>query len=65
METPQPDNQEPKDPNSPRSPHKATRKRNRLVRLGIPVLVGLMGVVLAGIIVARVVGGDISHFIIE
>ncbi len=62
METPQPDNQEPKDPNSPRSPHKATRKRNRLVRLGIPVLVGLMGVVLAGIIVARVVSGNMSHF---
>jgi cell division protease FtsH len=62
METPQPDNQEPKDPNSPRSPHKATKKRNRLVRLGIPVLVGLMGVVLAGIIVARVVSGNMNHF---
>jgi cell division protease FtsH len=55
METPQQDNQEPGDPNSPRTPQKATKKRNMLVRYGVPALVVLMGVLLLGVIIARVV----------
>jgi len=61
MQTPQPDNQEPKDPDSPRSPQKATKARVILFRFGIPVLVVLMGVLLLGIVVARVVSNNMSH----
>jgi len=61
MQTPQPDNQEPKDPDSPRSPQKATKARVILFRFGIPVLVVLMGVLLVGIVVARVVSNNMSH----
>ena len=61
METPQPDNQEPKDPDSPRSPQKATKARVILFRFGIPILVVLMGVLLVGIVVARVVSNNMSH----
>lgn len=61
METPQPDNQEPKDPNSPRTPQKATKKRDMLVRFGIPALVVLMGILLVGIVVARVVSNNMSR----
>jgi cell division protease FtsH len=62
METPQPDNQEPKDPNSPRSPQKVTKKRNMLSRLGIPALVALMGILLVGVIVGRLVSSNMSRF---
>jgi cell division protease FtsH len=62
MEAPQPDNQEPKDPNSPRSPQKATKKRNLLGRFGIPALVVLMGILLIGAIVARVVSSNMSRY---
>jgi cell division protease FtsH len=61
MEMPQPDNQEPKDPNSPRTPQKSTRARAILYRFGIPVIVALMGVLLVGIVAARVVSSNISH----
>ncbi len=61
MEMPQPDNQEPKDPNSPRAPQKATKVRAVLLRFGIPALVVLMGVLLVGFIVARVVSSNMSH----
>ena len=61
MEMPQPDNQEPKDPNSPRTPQKATKARAILFRFGIPAIVVLMGVLLVGIVTARVVGSNISH----
>jgi cell division protease FtsH len=62
MEMPQPDNQEPKDPNSPRAPQKSTRARAILFRYGVPAIVVLMGVLLVGIVVARVIGSNISHF---
>ncbi len=62
MKTPQPDNQEPKDPNSQRSPRKATKKRSLLVRFGIPALIALMGILLVGIVVARIVSGNMSRF---
>src|SRR6266567_5184562 len=61
MEMPQPDNQEPKDPNSPRTPQKATKARAILYRFGVPALVVLMGVLLVGFIVARVVSSNMSH----
>ena len=61
METPQPDNQEPKDPDSPRSPQKMTKTRVMLLRFGIPILVVLMGILLIGIVVARVISNNMSH----
>ena len=61
MEMPQPDNQEPKDPNSPRTPQKATKARAILSRFGIPAIVVLMGVLLGGIVTARVVSSNNSH----
>jgi cell division protease FtsH len=65
MEMPQPDNQEPKDPNSSRSPQKATKKRSLLVRFSIPALIALMGILLVGIVVARIVSGNMSRFNIQ
>jgi cell division protease FtsH len=62
MEMPQPDNQEPKDPNSPRTPQKPTKARAILFRYGVPAIVVLMGVLLVGIVVARVIGSNVSHF---
>ncbi|HET7638605.1 MAG TPA: hypothetical protein VFK47_07665, partial [Ktedonobacteraceae bacterium] len=61
METPQPDNQEPKDPNSSRSPQKTTKKRSLLVRFSIPALIALMGILLVGIVAARIVSGNMSR----
>ena len=58
MEMPQPDNQEPKDPNSP---PKSTRARVILFRYGVPAIVVLMGVLLVGIIAARVVSSNFNH----
>ncbi len=58
MEMPQPDNQEPKDPNPP---PKSTRAREILFRYGVPAIVVLMGVLLVGIIAARVVSSNLSH----
>ncbi len=58
MEMPQPDNQEPKDPNSP---PKLTRARVILFRYGVPAIVVFMGVLLVGIIAARVVNSNFSH----
>jgi len=58
MEMPQPDNQEPKDPNSP---PKSTRARVILFRYGVPAIVVLMGVLLVGIIAARVVSSNFSR----
>ncbi len=65
MEMPQPDNQEPKDPNSSRSPQKATKKRSLLVRFSIPALIALMGILLVGIVAARIVSGNMSRFNIQ
>jgi cell division protease FtsH len=62
MEMPQPDNQEPKDPHSSRSPQKASKKRSLLVRFSIPALIALMGILLVGIVAARIVSGNMSHF---
>jgi len=62
MQAPQPDNQEPGDPNSPRSPHKITKKRNMLVRFGVPALVVLLGAVFLGVVVARLVSSNMSHY---
>ena len=62
MEMPQPDNQEPKDPNSSRSPQKTTKKRSLLVRFSIPALIALMGILLVGIVAARIVSGNMSRF---
>jgi cell division protease FtsH len=62
MEMPQPDNQEPKDPNSHRSPQKSTKTRGILSRYGFPALVALMVVLVVGIIVARAITGNFSHF---
>src|SRR5947208_530307 len=61
MEMPQPDNQEPKDPNSPRTPQKAAKARAILYRFGVPAIVVLMGVLLIGIVAARVVSSNNSH----
>jgi len=58
MEMPQPDNQEPKDPNSP---PKSTRAREILFRYGVPAIVVLLGVLLVGIIAARVVSSNFNH----
>ena len=62
MEMPQPDNQEPKDPNSHRSPRKSTKTRGILFRYGFPALVVLMVVLVVGIIVARAITSNFSHF---
>ena len=61
MEMPQPDNQEPKDPNSPRTPQKTTKAWALLYRFGVPAIVVLMGVLLVGIMAARVVSSNNSH----
>src|SRR2546421_3506554 len=61
MEMPQPDNQEPKDPNSPRTPQKTTKVWALLYRFGIPAIVVLMGVLLIGVVAARIVSSNNSH----
>src|SRR5258708_20251281 len=61
MESPQQDNQEPKDSNSPRSPNKATKKRNLLTRYGVPALVLFLGVLLLGDVAARLVTSNIGR----
>ncbi len=61
MESPQQDNQEPKDSNSPRSPNKATKKRNLLTRYGVPALVVFLGVLLLGVVAARVVSSNVGR----
>jgi cell division protease FtsH len=61
MEMPQPDNQEPKDPNSQHSPQKSTRARGILFRYGLPAIVALMVVLFVGIVAARVISGNVSH----
>src|SRR5215471_7375143 len=62
MEMPQPDNKEPQDPNSQRSPQKSTRTRGILSRYGVPALVVLMIVLVVGLIVARAITSNFSHF---
>lgn len=62
MEMPQPDNQEPKDPNSPRTPQKTAKARAILIRYGVPALVVFMVVMLVAIIAVRAIGGNLSHF---
>src|SRR6266487_2328591 len=62
MEMPQPDNQEPKDPNSPRTPQKSTKARAILFRFGVPAIVVLMGVLLLVIVATRVVSSNMSHY---
>ena len=61
MQMPQPDNQEPKDPNSHRSPQKSTKTRG-IFRYGVPALVVLMVVLLVGIIAARAISSNFSHY---
>ena len=61
MEMPQHDNQEPREPHSTRSSQNASKKRNIWMRLSIPSLVVLLGAALLGVIVFRVVSGNMSH----
>ena len=61
MEMPQPDNQEPKDTNSPRTPQKTTKAWALLYRFGVPAIVVLMGILLVGIVAARIVSSNNSH----
>jgi cell division protease FtsH len=65
MNTPQQDNQEPGDSNSPRSPQRATKKRSIWGRFGVPVLVVLLAGLLLGVIVARVVSSNTGRFDIQ
>src|SRR5579872_1003963 len=60
MERPQQDNQEPKIPRSQGTP-KATRKRARLVRYGVPVFLVLLGFVLLGVALVSVVNIANGH----
>ncbi len=60
MERPQQDNQEPKTPH-PQGTPKATRKRARLVRYGIPVFLVLLGLVLLGVALVSVVNVTNGH----
>ena len=62
MEMPQPDNQEPKDPNSP---PKSTRTRMIFLRYGVVAIVVLMVVLFAGIIAARAISNNFSHFNVQ
>src|SRR5947199_5624991 len=62
MEMPQPDNQEPKDTNSPRTPQKTTNAWALLYRFGVPAIVVLMGVLLVGIVAARTVRKNDSAY---
>ncbi len=59
MEMPQPDNQEPRE--TTRSPRNASKRRILWMRLGIPGLVVLGGVLLLGLIAFRVIGG-MGHY---
>ncbi len=62
MEMPQPDNQEPKDPNSP---PKTTRTRMIFLRYGVVAIVVFMVVLFAGIIAARAISNNFSHFNVQ
>src|SRR5579863_6129295 len=61
MEIPQPDNQEPRDPNSTRSTRNTSKKRNVRLRVVVPMLILLLGISLAGVIVFRIVSSSISR----
>ncbi len=62
MKMTQPDNQEPKDPNSQRSSQKPTKARGKLFRYGVPAMVVLMVVLLVGIVAVRAISSNFSHF---
>ena len=62
MKMPQPDNREPKDPNSQRSPQKSTKARGYLFRYGVPAIVALMLALLVGLIAVRSISSNFSHF---
>jgi cell division protease FtsH len=62
MQMPQPDNQEPKDPNSP---PKYSRARGILLRYGILAIVALMVVLFAGIVAVRAISNNFSHFNVQ
>src|SRR5215831_5023818 len=62
MQMPQPDNREPKDPNSQRSSQKSTKTREILVRFGAPIIVVLMVVLVVGIVAARAVSSNFNHY---
>src|SRR5260370_3734726 len=65
MKTPQQDNQEPKDSDSPRSPQKITKRWNMLARFGVPALVVLLGAVLLGVVAIRLISSNMSHINIQ
>jgi len=65
MKTPQQDNQEPKDSDSPRSPQKVTKRWNMLARFGVPVLVVLLGAGLLGVVAIRLISSNMSHINIQ
>src|SRR6516164_2714154 len=62
MKLPPPDNQEPKDPNSQRSPQKSTRLRGYLFRYGVPVIVVLTLALFVGLVTVRSISSNLSHF---
>ena len=62
---PQPDNQEPKDPNSQRTPQKTTKTRVILLRYGVFAIVVLMVILFAGIVAARSLSNNFSHFNVQ
>jgi cell division protease FtsH len=65
MKTPQQDNQEPKDSDSPRSPQKITKRWNMLARFGVPALVVLLGAALLGVVAIRLISSNMSHINIQ
>ena len=65
MKTPQQDNQEPKDSDSPRSPQKITKRWNVLARFGVPALVVLLGAALLGVVAIRLISSNMSHINIQ
>src|SRR5438105_14393605 len=61
MQTPQPDNQEPKGPNSTPSSPKTTRKRTIWVRFGVPMLAIFLGLALLAVVIIRIASTNGSH----
>ncbi|HJT59364.1 MAG TPA: ATP-dependent zinc metalloprotease FtsH [Ktedonobacteraceae bacterium] len=61
MQSPQPDNQEPKIPNPGRPTPKTTKKRVSWFRFGLPAILVFVGMMVVTAVVIRVVSGDMSH----
>src|SRR5260221_12864670 len=65
MKTPQQDNQEPKDSDSPRSPENITKEWNLVARSGLAALVVLLGAALLGVVRIRLISSNMSHINIQ